>query len=83
MILATLNKINIIKSSKKKEDATFEEIIFFKCINNNEVIQKLNSIQKKYDDDPLFETLHTLQDHLSISFRHKISLQEVRFYASD
>lgn len=83
MYLDAINNLKIIKSTKGKNDLTFREIVVEECKDSDEVIVRLKALQKDFENNPAYEFLHGLKDHMSISFRDLITDEEIRFYASD
>lgn len=83
MYLDAINNIKIIKSTKGKSDLTFKEVVVGECKDSDEVIVRLKALQKNFENNPSYEFLHGLKDHMSISFRDIMTDEEIRFYASD
>lgn len=83
MYLDAINNIKIIKSTKGKSDLTFKEVVVGEFKDSDEVIVRLKALQKDFENNPSYEFLHGLKDHMSISFRDIMTDEEIRFYASD
>lgn len=83
MNLDIINKIKIIKRTTPKADTIIKEELYEECSNSDAVLLKLEQLQHMYSADPAFEILHGLEDHLSISFRHLDTQEEISFYSED
>ncbi|MFZ4262125.1 hypothetical protein ACFRAE_08780 [Sphingobacterium sp. HJSM2_6] len=82
MELDILNKLKIIKSIKNTSNGTVVESVYQLCSNSEDVLLKLKELQKAYEKNLCFEKLHGLNDHLSLSYRHLDSGDEIIFFTS-
>ena len=83
MELDVINKLKIIKSVRKKQSCRFEETVYFECCSSEELMNRLAELETSFDANPSFERLHGLENHLSLSYRHRASQDEINFYAAD
>lgn len=83
MELDVIEKLKIIKSVQKKNSSKFEETVYFECCTSEEVLYRLEELQTIFEANPSFEKLHGLENHLSLSYRHLDTQDEIKFYASD
>ncbi|WP_164112315.1 MULTISPECIES: hypothetical protein [Sphingobacterium] len=81
---AVINRnIKIIKSVEAPNKLTHTEVVFGEYSDDEEVLKALKELEYRYSESPIYERLHGLEDHLSISFRHRYSQEVVRYATED
>lgn len=75
--------IKIIKSVEAPDKLTHTEVLFGEYTDDEQVLEALRDLEIKYSESPVYEKLHGLEDHLSISFRHKDSHEVISYVTQD
>ena len=83
MHLDAVSKLKIIKSTKGKGDIAFKEVIYYECLDSNELLTRMKTIENHYKSNANYETLHVLKDFMSLKFRKLDTDEEVLFYAAE
>ena len=79
----TNRNIKIIKSVETPDRLTHTEVLFGEYTDDERVLKALKRLESRYAENPLYEKLHGLEDHLSISFRHKDSHEVISYTIED
>ncbi|HLS94902.1 MAG TPA: hypothetical protein VK017_05035 [Sphingobacterium sp.] len=76
-------RIKIVRSVEDRHLGTFSEEVYKECDDDQDVLIALREIERAYKADPNYELLHGIRERLSVSFRDRRSMQEIRFVVED